>query len=72
MLSKTEMKLMHSYLEDDVQPRIPEIYKCAAGIITVLAVALLGPIVGLEAGRAADMLALMDGPLLESLVGIGW
>ena len=72
MLSKTEMKLMQRYLEDDVQPRIPEIYKCAAGIMIVLAVALLGPVIGLEAGRAADMVALLDGPLLESLVGIGW
>ena len=70
MLSKTEMKMMQRYLERDVQPRIPEVYKCAAGIITVVAVALIGPMVGLESGRAADLVALIDGPILEHLVGL--
>lgn len=72
MLSKIEMKLVQRYMERDVEPRIPEIYKCAAGLITVVAVALVGPMIGLEAGRAADIVALIDGPILEHLVGVAW
>lgn len=72
MLSKTEMELVQRYLERDVQPRIPEIYKCAAGIIIVTAVSLIGSMVGVDsAGYAVDLVTLLDPRVLEHLAGMG-
>ena len=72
MLSKTEMELMQRYLERDVQPRIPEIYKCGIGIFIVTAVSLFGSMVGVDsAGHAIDLTALLDPRVLEHLAGVG-
>ena len=71
MLSKTEMKMMQKYLETDVEPRIPEIVKCAVGIIIVAAVSLIGAAIGVDtATRAVDLVTLLDPRVLEHLAGI--
>ena len=71
MLSKSKMELVQQYMERDVQPRISEVVKCGAGILVVVALALLGPIIGIDpAARAAELVTLLDPRVLEHLAGI--
>ncbi len=71
MLTKTEMEIVQKYLERDVEPRIPEIFICAAGIIIVVAVSLIGAAIGVDTTtRALDLVTLLDPRILEHLAGV--
>ena len=71
MMSKSEIEQLQRAMDRELQARVSDVAKCGAAILIVFALSMFGPAIGIDAARAADLVALVDPRLLENLAGLG-